>query len=110
VIDLHSRKVVGYAVPINLAHQPDREALAAALGNRRTPNGGYFHSDAALHISGVRHFCTETRVVRAFDGPTSHLARQRRREIVLRDYKTNHPHPLRNDLTGAEAHVLWIEG
>jgi len=45
VIDLHSRKVVGYAVADHLRTSLVTEALAAALATRRPPKGVVFHSD-----------------------------------------------------------------
>ena len=47
VIDLHSRKVVGYAVADHLRTSLIVEALAAALLTRRPPSGVIFHSDYA---------------------------------------------------------------
>ena len=45
VIDLHSRKVVGYAVADHLRTSLIIEALAAALVTRKPPAGVIFHSD-----------------------------------------------------------------
>jgi putative transposase len=45
VIDLHSRKVVGYAVADHLRTTLIVEALTAALLTRRPPSGVIFHSD-----------------------------------------------------------------
>lgn len=45
MIDLHSRKVVGYAVADHLRTSLIIEALAAALLTRRPPDGVIFHSD-----------------------------------------------------------------
>ena len=47
VIDLHSRKVVGYAVADHLRTTLIVEALTAALLTRRPPSGVIFHSDYA---------------------------------------------------------------
>jgi transposase InsO family protein len=47
VIDLHSRKVVGYAVADHLRTSLVIEALAAALLTRKPPAGVIFHSDYA---------------------------------------------------------------
>ena len=47
VIDLHSRKVVGYAVADHLRTSLIIEALAAALLTRKPPAGVIFHSDYA---------------------------------------------------------------
>jgi putative transposase len=45
VIDLHSRKVIGYAVADHLRTSLIVEALAAALVTRRPAAGVIFHSD-----------------------------------------------------------------
>jgi putative transposase len=45
VIDLHSRKVVGYAVADHLRTSLIIEAHAAALLTRKPPAGVIFHSD-----------------------------------------------------------------
>jgi transposase InsO family protein len=47
VIDLHSRKVVGYAVADHLRTNLIIEALAAALVTRKPPKSVIFHSDYA---------------------------------------------------------------
>ena len=47
MIDLHSRKVVGYAVADHLRTTLVIEALAAALVTRKPPKGVIFHSDYA---------------------------------------------------------------
>ena len=45
MIDLHSRKVVGYAVADHLRTTLVIEALTAALVTRKPPKGVIFHSD-----------------------------------------------------------------
>jgi len=59
VIDLHSRKVVGYAVADHLRTSLIVEALAAALVTRRPPGGVIFHSDrgcqAGLGIGSTQY-------------------------------------------------------
>jgi putative transposase len=47
VIDLHSRKIVGYAVADHLRTSLITEALATALVTRKPPDGVIFHSDYA---------------------------------------------------------------
>ena len=47
MIDLHSRKVVGYAVADHLRTSLVVEALAAALVTRKPPSGIIFHTDYA---------------------------------------------------------------
>ena len=50
VIDLHSRKVVGYAVADHLRTSLVVEALAAALVTRKPPSGIIFHSDRGCQL------------------------------------------------------------
>jgi len=54
VIDLNSRKVVGYAVADHMRTSLIVEALAAALVTRKPPSGVVFHSDYA-------EFCVKPR-------------------------------------------------
>ena len=71
VIDLHSRKVVGYAVADHLRTSLIIEALAAALVTRRPPRGVIFHSDRGCPIRcqytsrEFADFCAENGVVRS---------------------------------------------
>src|SRR5437764_9956871 len=60
VIDLHSRKVVGYAVADHLRTSLIIEALAAALLTRRPPKGVIFHSDRGCQYTSKEFadFCT----------------------------------------------------
>ena len=67
VIDLHSRKVVGYAVADHLRTSLIVEALAAALVTRRPPAGVIFHSDRGCQYTSreFTDFCTRNGVVRS---------------------------------------------
>ena len=70
VIDLHSRKVVGYAVADHLRTSLIVEALAAALLTRRPPSGVIFHSDRGCQYTSreFAEFCTENGVAGRWDG------------------------------------------
>ena len=85
VIDLHSRKVVGYAVADHLRTSLIVEALAAALVTRRSPADVIFHSDRgwAVHLPRVRRRLRRKRSS-PFDGATRHLLRQCGLRVVLR--------------------------
>ena len=59
VIDLHSRKVVGYAIADHLRTSLIIEALAAALLIRKPPTGVIFHSDRGCQYTSKEfaNFC-----------------------------------------------------
>jgi transposase InsO family protein len=59
VIDLHSRKVVGYAVADPMRTSLITEALAAALVTRKPPPGVIFHSDRGCQYTSSQFadFC-----------------------------------------------------
>ena len=113
VIDLHSRKVVGYAVADHLRTTLIVEALAAALLTRRPPSGVIFHRDRGCQYTSKEFadFCAENGVTRSmgrratcFDNAVS--------ESFFATYKKAliHTRPW-NDLTEARQHTfLWIEG
>ena len=67
VIDLHSRKVVGYAVADHLRTSLIVEALAAALVTRKPPPGVIFHSDRGCQYTSreFADFCAENGVARS---------------------------------------------
>ena len=67
VIDLHSRKVVGYAVADHLRTSLIVEALFAALFTRKPPKGVIFHSDRGCQYTSQEfaNFCTESGVIRS---------------------------------------------
>ena len=113
VIDLHSRKVVGYAVADHLRTTLIVEALTAALLTRRPPSGVIFHSDRGCQYTSreFADFCAENGVTRSmgrratcFDNAVS--------ESFFATYKKEliHTRPW-NDLTEVRQHTfLWIEG
>ena len=76
VIDLHSRKVVGYAVADHLRTSLIIEALAAALLTRKPPKGVIFHSDRGCQYTSKEFadFCT-TKWRTPLHGATRHLLR-----------------------------------
>jgi putative transposase len=67
VIDLHSRKVVGYAVADHLRTSLIIEALAAALLTRKPPAGVIFHSDRGCQYTSKEFadFCAVNGVRRS---------------------------------------------
>jgi len=108
VIDLHSRKVVGYAVADHLRTSLIVEALAAALLTRRPPSGVIFHSDRGCQYTSreFADFCAENGVTRSmgrratcFDNAVS--------ESFFATYKKGaHPHPaVERPHRGSAAHI-----
>jgi transposase InsO family protein len=75
VIDLHSRKVVGYAVADHLRTSLIIEVLAAALVTRKPPAGVIFHSDR-----GCQYQCPSVKRSWVRGGP---VGDRRRRLDVL---------------------------
>jgi putative transposase len=67
VIDLHSRKVVGYAVADHMRTSLIIEALAAALLTRKPPEGVNSHSDRGCQYTSKEfvEFCTTNGVLRS---------------------------------------------
>src|SRR5699024_4858404 len=67
VIDLHSRKIVGYAVADHLRTSLVIEALTAALVTRKPPEGVIFHSDRGCQYTSKEFadFCTDNGVRRS---------------------------------------------
>lgn len=67
VIDLHSRKVVGYAVADHLRTSLIVEALTAALATRKPAPGVVFHSDRGCQYTSreFADFCAENGVARS---------------------------------------------
>ncbi len=114
VIDLHSRKVVGYAIADHLRTVDLAiEALAAALLIRKPPTGVIFHSDRGCQYTSKEFadFCAINGVRRSmgrratcFDNAVS--------ESFFATYKKEliHTRPW-NDLTDVRQQTfLWIEG
>jgi transposase InsO family protein len=67
VIDLHSRKVVGWAIADHMRTELITAALDMALANRRPPTGVIFHSDrGAQYTSGEFHrYCERNNIRRS---------------------------------------------
>lgn len=113
VIDLHSRKVVGYAVADHMRTGLIIEALAAALVTRRPPAGVIMHSDRGTQYTSreFTDFCAANGVVRSmgrratcFDNAVS--------ESFFATYKKEliHTRPW-NDVTEVRQQTfLWVEG
>jgi transposase InsO family protein len=113
VIDLYSRKVVGYAVADHLRTSLIIEALAAALLTRRPPNDVIFHSDRGCQYTSneFANFCTENGVRRSM-GRRATCFDNAVAESFFATYKKEliHTRPW-NDLTEVRQHTfLWIEG
>ena len=113
VIDLHSRKVVGYAVADHLRTSLIVEALFAALFTRKPPKGVIFHSDRGCQYTSQEfaNFCTESGVIRSM-GRRATCYDNAVAESFFATYKKEliHTRPW-NDLTDVRQHTfLWIEG
>ena len=113
VIDLHSRKVVGYAVADHLRTSLIVEALFAALFTRKPPKGVIFHSDRGCQYTSQEFadFCAESGVVRSM-GRRATCYDNAVAESFFATYKKEliHTRPW-NDLTEVRQHTfLWIEG
>ena len=113
MIDLHSRKVVGYAVADHLRTSLIVEALAAALLTRQPPHGVIFHSDRGCQYTSQEFadFCAGTASsVRWAGAPPatttpspSRSSRPTRRNSSTPGHGTNS--------TEVRQHTfLWIEG
>ena len=113
VIDLHSRKVVGYAVAEHLRTSLIIEALAAALLTRRPPDGVIFHSDRGCQYTSKEFadFCAINGVRRSM-GRRATCYDNAVAESFFATYKKEliHTRPW-SDLTAVQQHTfLWIEG
>lgn len=113
VIDLHSRKVVGYAVADHLRTSLIIEALTAALVTRRPAQGVIFHSDRGCQYTSreFAEFCSESGVVRSmgrrgtcFDNAVA--------ESFFATYKKEliHTRPWNSVAEVRQRTFLWIEG
>ena len=112
VIDLHSRKVVGYAVADHLRTSLVIEALAAALLTRRPTRGVIFHSDRGCQYTSreFADFCTENGVTRSM-GRRATCFDNAVAESFFATYKKEliHTRPW-NDVTEVRQRTfLWIE-
>ena len=113
VIDLHSRKVVGYAVADHLRTSLIIEALAAALLTRKPPAGVIFHSDRGCQYTSQEFagFCAINGVRRSM-GRRATCYDNAVAESFFATYKKEliHTRPWR-DLAEVRQHTfLWIEG
>jgi putative transposase len=113
VIDLYSRKVVGYAVADHLRTSLILEALAAALLTRKPPKGVIFHSDRGCQYTSNQFadFCAANGVRRSM-GRRATCYDNAVSESFFATYKKEliHTRPW-NDLTEVRQHTfLWIEG
>ena len=113
VIDLHSRKVVGYAVADHLRTSLIIEALAAALVTRKPPAGVIFHSDRGCQYTSQEFadFCAENGVTRSM-GRRATCFDNAVAESFFATYKKEliHTRPW-NNLGEVRQHTfLWIEG
>jgi putative transposase len=112
VIDLHSRKVVGYAVADHMRTSLIIEALANALATRRPGAGVIFHSDQGCQYTSKEFadFCTRNKVVRS-RGRRATCYDNAVAESFFATYKKEliHTRPW-NNLTEVRQHTfLWIE-
>ena len=113
VIDLHSRKVVGYAVADHLRTGLIIQALAAALLTRKPARGVIFHADRGCQYTSQEfaNFCAANGVVRSM-GRRATCFDNAVAESFFATYKKEliHTRPW-NDLTEVRQHTfLWIEG
>ncbi len=113
VIDLYSRKVVGYAVADHLRTPLISEALAAALSTRRPPRGVIFHSDRGCQYTSheFADFCATNGVQRSM-GRRATCYDNAVSESFFATYKKEliHTRPWL-DLAEVRQHTfLWIEG
>ena len=113
VIDLHSPKVVGYAVADHLRTSLIIEALTAALVTRRPPEGVIFHSDRGCQYTSKEFadFCALKGVVRSM-GRRATCFDNAVAESFFATYKKEliHTRPWNNLVEVRQHTFLWIEG
>jgi len=113
VIDLHSRKVVGYAVADHLRTTLVIEALAAALVTRKPPTGVIFHSDRGCQYTSKEFadFCAINGVRRSM-GRRATCYDNAVSESFFATYKKEliHTRPWNNLTDVRQQTFLWIEG
>jgi putative transposase len=113
VIDLHSRKVVGYAVADHLRTTLILEALNAALCTRRPTGEVIFHSDRGCQYTSQQFadFCAENGVVRSM-GRRATCYDNAVSESFFATYKKEliHTRPWNNAAEVRQHTFLWIEG
>jgi putative transposase len=113
VIDLHSRRVVGYAVADHLRTTLIIEALAAALVTRKPARGVIFHSDRGCQYTSQEFadFCTGNGVVRSM-GRRATCYDNAVSESFFATYKKEliHTRPWNNLTEVRQQTFVWIEG
>lgn len=113
VIDLYSRKVVGYAVADHLRTSLITDALTNALATRKPPPGVIFHSDRGCQYTSAEfaEFCTRNGVRRSM-GRRATCYDNAVSESFFATYKKEliHTRPW-NTVSEVRQHTfLWIEG
>jgi len=112
VIDLHSRKVVGYSVANHMRTSLIEDALDMAIRHRSPGPGVIFHSDRGSQYTSARfaEFCTRNNVVRSL-GSTGICYDNAVSESFFATYKKElihtRPWPTLNDLRRRT--FSWIE-
>jgi putative transposase len=113
VIDLHSRKVVGYAVADHLRTSLIVDALTAALVTRKPPVGVVFHTDRGCQYTAneFANFCAENGVVRSM-GRRATCYDNAVSESFFATYKKEliHTRPWNDLIAVRQQTFLWIEG
>lgn len=96
VIDLYSRRVVGWALDAHMRTSLVTDALRMALTHRSPSPGVIFHSDRgthAVHVTRIRDVLPKEQYS-SIGWQDGRLLRQRRLGILLRDLQERtHPHP-----------------
>ena len=113
MIDVNSRKIVGYAVANHTRTSPITEAPTAALVTRKPPKDVIFPSDRGCQYTSKEFadFCTVNGVRRSM-GRRATCYDNAVAESFFATYKKEliHTRPW-NDLTDVKHHtLLWIEG
>jgi transposase InsO family protein len=114
VIDLASRRVVGWAMADHMEASLVCDAMAAALAVRRPPPGLMFHSDRGSQGSTPPPSRAPTRSQPHHPEPLapSPMLRQRRFRKLIRQLQTRDDRGplLGNHRPAALRHLAWIEG
>jgi transposase InsO family protein len=113
VIDLYSRKVVGYAVADHMRTDLITDALRAALVTRKPAPGVIFHSDRGCQYTSreFAKFCTTNGVTRSM-GRRATCYDNAVAESFFATYKKEliHTRPWNDATDVARATFLWVEG
>jgi putative transposase len=108
VIDLYSRKVVGYAVADHLRTSLIIEALAAALPTRKPPAGVIFHSDRGCQYTSKEFadFCAINGVRRSMGRRATCYDNAVAKSFFATYKKRANPHPpVARPYRGSTAHI-----